>query len=1172
MADPLSVASGVAGLVGLAIQATQLTCRYVAEVNRAGEAALQFLTSLSLLRDVLERMSESHDDLDLHSITKRHPDILVYDKFEKCKASLEKVRKKLEALFREDGTIRKRKALIWPFQSSETASLITQLQDFRDTFAATLTAESLDVSVKSYRLVNEMRDDVSNINSSLAHIAMTKEAEKVLNTILPEDMPQWRFGNDKVSPVGSGSWFFDCTEYQDWLGSNGGILWCHGAPGSGKSVLMRQVISRLQQDKTVVCSHFCDHRDPRSQDPELCMRHLVRQVAMQLDTVLQHIQSISVYQEAKRDGRDLRKADILSILLGVCDIVPHVVIVIDGLDECSDESNGSNSRGEITQFLETVASKGARVMVASRQLADIGTGLGQCSRVTVQTTEADLRAYVAQRLDGIERRIPQALKLKDDIIGKVVTEANGLFLLARLMIDLLAPHSIKNLRQIKTFLGKSCWNLSEMYQSTLDRIMASDAASSELAQRMLTWLCYASRPLSEAELQHAIATEVDDEDFDPDGITPGELLRASCLGIVICDERGLYSLFHLTAYEFLRNSPELNMKAAHLLIAKTCISYLSFASLGPQGPCANIAALEVRKQEYSLLDYAAKHWADHARQVEETIVDTIMPFVSNDVIRQSLGQAFYHRERKDADLRHELFESLPSGSSALHVACGRGLVLTAARLLQDGADPKEADNQGWTPLIAASSYCHIESVRLLLTHANVASKRVDIDQADREGWTPLFWAILKGHYSIVECLLAAGASVTVSDRARMTATDWGVFRSETTFVELLQRYSSHVSVKISPNISATEQRRLDMSSNGYSPQAYPSNIHHSFETPSSNFLAAATGNRKAVNATSHPHDSPQASEPEEDAKAIMMSRGLYRMLTKSARIHQTIELPELPDFIASKDLSTKYLELAIMSRQLTMVKVLIELGASLGLTDGETGSRTPLHVAVCCGDSKICRYLLSVGADPSLRDSEGHSPIDLALALGALVCMQLILESDSSLPIALRGNIIADVVRSLDSSHSVRSRKYLARNDEHFVSVVPLVDRQETKTTKAIEIVRTLLSRGFDVNAGTDTSLDTPLHIACAQSRLGLVQFLLAGGADVHRTNKEGNTALLVACFSHTASKPGIEVVEVLVQAGADVNKMDNEGTKTPLAHAIDSEDWEVVELLRKYGAEERRG
>jgi hypothetical protein len=327
----------VAGLVDLAVQATQLTCRYVAEVNRVGEAALQFLTSLSLLRDVLERMSESYHGDDLHSTTKRHPDILVYDKFEKCKASFEKVRKKLEALFRDDGTLRKRKALVWPFQSSETASLITQLQDFRDTFAATLAAESLDVTVKSYHLVNNTRDEVRDIKSSIDNTTRAKKDEKVLSTILPDDMAQWRFGNDKVNFVGSGSWFLDCTEYQDWLGSNGGIIWCHGAPGSGKSVLMRQVISRQQQDKAVVLTHFCDHRDSRSQDPELCMRHLVRQAAVQLDTVLQHIQSISVYQEAKRVGRDLRKADILSILLEVCDIAPHVVIVIDGLDECSDE-------------------------------------------------------------------------------------------------------------------------------------------------------------------------------------------------------------------------------------------------------------------------------------------------------------------------------------------------------------------------------------------------------------------------------------------------------------------------------------------------------------------------------------------------------------------------------------------------------------------------------------------------------------------------------------------------------------------------------------------------------------------------------------------------------------------------------------------------------------------
>jgi hypothetical protein len=390
-----------------------------------------------------------------------------------------------------------------------------------------------------------------------------------------------------------------------------------------------------------------------------------------------------------------------------------------------------------------------------------------------------------------------------------------------------------------------------MYQSTFDRILASDMASSKLAKRILSWLCYAQSPLYEAELQHAIATEVDDEDFDPDGITPGEILRASCLGIVVRDERGAYSLFHMTAYEFLRNSPELNTKAAHLLIAKTCMSYLSFACLGPKGPCVDLATLEARKQKYALFDYAAKHWADHARRVEEKVVEIIMPFVSNAVIRQSFVQAFYHRERQDADLGREMFETLPSGSSALHVACGRGLLFTAKGLLHSGADPNEPDNQGWTPLIAASSYRHVGLVRLLLIHVRSASERADIDRADKDGWTALFWAILKGHCNVAELLLAAGASFTVSDRANMTPVDWAAFRSDKPLVDLLQRHSSRTPI--------TEQIRRYISRGG-STEGYSSEVYYSFEAHSSRLLAAATCNKKTAKVTMHSFESFRATK------------------------------------------------------------------------------------------------------------------------------------------------------------------------------------------------------------------------------------------------------------------------------------------------------------------------
>jgi ankyrin repeat protein len=338
-----------------------------------------------------------------------------------------------------------------------------------------------------------------------------------------------------------------------------------------------------------------------------------------------------------------------------------------------------------------------------------------------------------------------------------------------------------------------------------------------------------------------------------------------------------------------------------------------------------------------------------------------------------------------------------------------------------------------------------------------------------------------------------------------------------------------------------------------------------------------------------PLDSLQALEAGEDITA--MSKSLLRMLDKIDRadFDRTGQLRiDFPSFVVSKALSTHFLETAIVSGQLTMVKMLIELGASLGLMDGESRSRTPLHLAVCCANSKICRYLLSQGADPSLRDSKGHSPPDLAILLGAPACLESILESDSALRIALRVNIIADVVCSLDFSHSSRLTKRLASRGTHsrtsqthqpifkpslwdFTLEMPPTNARETDTNVAIDIVRTLLARGCDINAGIDTTAYTPLHLACANSRLGLVQFLVAEGADIHRPNEAGDTALLVALSCRYAVDIDIRIVETLVQAGADVNKTNSKVMKTPLAYAIDSEHWDVVELLRKHGAEERR-
>lgn len=124
-------------------------------------------------------------------------------------------------------------------------------------------------------------------------------------------------------------------------------------------------------------------------------------------------------------------------------------------------------------------------------------------------------------------------------------------------------------------------------------------------------------------------------------------------------------------------------------------------------------------------------------------------------------------------------DTLPTGSFPLHVACGSGLLLTAAKLLRNGADANEADDPGWTSLIAAASYNRSAIVTLLVDHMYMTKEgkdgSSDVDQCDAEGWNPLIWAIVNGNHEMVEFLLAAGADSTIEGRSNWRPNRLGYF-------------------------------------------------------------------------------------------------------------------------------------------------------------------------------------------------------------------------------------------------------------------------------------------------------------------------------------------------------------------------------------------------------------
>lgn len=125
-----------------------------------------------------------------------------------------------------------------------------------------------------------------------------------------------------------------------------------------------------------------------------------------------------------------------------------------------------------------------------------------------------------------------------------------------------------------------------------------------------------------------------------------------------------------------------------------------------------------------------------------------------------------------------------SGSSALHVAAGLGLLKMARMLVDARSDVNKADKRGWTPLHVAARESRIDIVRLLLEHgastgipicdaasrgnAGQVATIVDthagaIDQKDVMGWVPLHWAAMMGKAEVARQLIEKGCLLDVAD-------------------------------------------------------------------------------------------------------------------------------------------------------------------------------------------------------------------------------------------------------------------------------------------------------------------------------------------------------------------------------------------------------------------------
>ncbi|XP_076615494.1 poly [ADP-ribose] polymerase tankyrase-2-like isoform X1 [Chaetodon auriga] len=261
-------------------------------------------------------------------------------------------------------------------------------------------------------------------------------------------------------------------------------------------------------------------------------------------------------------------------------------------------------------------------------------------------------------------------------------------------------------------------------------------------------------------------------------------------------------------------------------------------------------------------------------------------------------------------------------STPLHFAAGYNRLAVVQFLLQHGADVHAKDKGGLVPLHNACSYGHYEVAELLVLHGAV------VNVADLWKFTPLHEAAAKGKYDICKLLLQHGADPTRKNRDGNTPLDL-VKDADTDIQDLLRGDAALLDAAKKGCLARVKKLCTRDNVNCRDTQGRHSTPLH---------LAAGYNNLEVAE----------------------------YLLQHGAEVNSQDKGGLIP------------LHNAASYGHVDVAALLIKFDACVNATD--KWAFTPLHEAAQKGRTQLCALLLAHGADPTLRNQEGQSPLDLVTA------------------------------------------------------------------------------------------------------------------------------------------------------------------------------------------------
>ncbi|KAI9451379.1 hypothetical protein BJY52DRAFT_1175085 [Lactarius psammicola] len=613
----------------------------------------------------------------------------------------------------------------------------------------------------------------------------------------------------------SAMWFTRGRTFETW-NLQGGLLWIHGIPGSGKSVLCSSIIEQAtalrNEGLGLVAYYYFDFGETEKQNARGLLSSLVVQLCAKSDIFSDILFDLySKHDAGLRLPGDDALTQCLKNMLKRPGQAP-IYIIVDALDECPNSFGAPSPRELVLGLIEDLVQlhlPNLRICLTSRYEDDIQEALEPLVSHSVSLHDEagqkqDIIDYISSAVRSDKKMRWWGAEDRQLVIDTLTQRADGMFKWVSCQIEWLRGCFPPDIRHALEELPKT---LDATYERTL---LGIEEAKREYACRLFQCLAVSFRPLCVEELAEVLAIRRDageDSQYRTGtGWRPTNAQQAvlsacsSLITIVNVDGSEVVQFSHFSVKEFLLSSRLANAAEhlsryhilphfAHAVLAHSCLSVL--LNLGDQ-----VDKSAVDKRPFAI--YAARYWVNHGKfegvsssiqDLMERLFDADRPHFATwvwifDVERPWKGfMATMHPAQPGAgplyyaalcgfrDLVEHLTLTHPTDVNArggnygtpLNAAFVKGEVEIARILLKNGANINTLDDVGTSSLHRAAEFGHSAVVKLLLERQADINVLTLGDLAE----TPLHSAASAGELDVCRLLLKYGAEVVeIPVRAR----------------------------------------------------------------------------------------------------------------------------------------------------------------------------------------------------------------------------------------------------------------------------------------------------------------------------------------------------------------------------------------------------------------------